>query len=142
KALVADGGKEWIAKFGRPGDPLDIPRQEWACLRLARARGIHVPEHRLNEANGRAVLLVERLDRKAGEGLHYMSQDARLSVERMSPADVVAPTGLMSYFGAASMYRRIGVHDAGRRMFERMLFNVQLGNTDDHARKHGLLFHA
>lgn len=48
--------------------------------------------------------------------------------------------GLVSYFGAASLYRRIGVPDAGQRMFERMLFNVLIGNTDDHARNHGLLF--
>lgn len=142
KVLVADGGKEWIAKFGRAGDPLDIPRLEWACLRLARECGIDVPEHRLAEANGRAVLLVQRFDRNAGERLHYLSLHALLSVERMSPADVVAPTGLVSYFGAASLYRRIGVPDAGRRMFERMLFNVLIGNTDDHARNHGLLLHA
>src|SRR5690606_23890023 len=110
--------------------------------RLARECGIHVPEHRLTEANGRAVLLVQRFDRNAGERLHYLSLHALLSVERMSPADVVAPTGLVSYFGAASLYRRIGVPDAGRRMFERMLFNVLIGNIDDNARNHRLLFHS
>ncbi|MCE7032802.1 type II toxin-antitoxin system HipA family toxin [Lysobacter sp. GX 14042] len=139
KALIADEGEEWIAKFSRPGDPLDIPRLEWACLRLARECGIDVPDQRLAEANGRAVLLVQRFDRSAGKRLHYLSLHALLALERMSPADVVAPTGLVSYFGAASLYRRIGVPDAGRRMFERMLFNVLIGNTDDHARNHGLL---
>jgi len=140
KALVIDKGEEWIAKFSRPDDFVDIPRLEWACLHLARECGIDVPEHRLAEANGRAVLLVQRFDRSAGERLHYLSLHALLALERMSPADVVAPTGLVSYFGAASLYRRIGVPDAGRRMFERMLFNVLIGNTDDHARNHGLLF--
>lgn len=139
KALVDLEGEQWIAKFGRDNDSLDVPRLEWACLRLARDAGIDVAEHRLEVVNGRAVLLVKRFDREQGKHIHYLSLHALFSLERVGPADVVAPEGIYSYFGAGSLYRQIGVPDAGARMFDRMLFNVLIGNTDDHTRNHGLL---
>lgn len=142
KALVASEGSQWIAKFARDNDALDIPRLEWACLSLAREAGIAVPEHRLLEVNARSVLLVKRFDRIDQERVHYLSLHALLSVERMSAADVTAPHGMVSYFGAAALYRQIGVPDPGPRLFQRMVFNLLIGNTDDHARNHGLLFRA
>lgn len=142
KALVESDGCQWIAKFARDNDALDVPRLEWACLSLAREAGITVPDHRLEDVNGRAVLLVKRFDRIDEERVHYLSLHALLSVERMSAADVTAPHGMVSYFGAAALYRQIGVPNVGPRLFQRMIFNLLSGNTDDHARNHGLLFHA
>lgn len=140
KARIIVDRVEYIAKFGRPGDMIEDPRLEWATLELARRSGLDVPEHRLVDVNGRAVLLVRRFDRSGNERIHYISMHALLNMERLRlPDDGVAPRGLYSYFGAASLYRRIGVPDAGPRMFERMLFNVLVGNTDDHTRNHGLL---
>lgn len=140
KARLTDADAEHIAKFRRPGDLLDEPRLEWATLRLARMCGLDVPEHRLVDVNGRTALLVRRFDREGDERIHYLSMHALLNVGTVRPSDVVAPTGVYTYFGAASLYRRIGVPNAGPRMFERMLFNVLVGNTDDHTRNHGLLF--
>jgi serine/threonine-protein kinase HipA len=139
KATVESGGREWIAKFSQPDDPVDMPRLEWACLRLARRCGIPVPDHELVDLNGRAALLVVRFDRTPAGPLHYVSLNSLFAMERVTPADVKAPTGTYTYFGGAALYRRAGVPKAGERMFERMLFNVSIGNTDDHARNHGLV---
>jgi len=142
KARLSSEDAEYIAKFRRPVDAIDTPRLEWATLELARLSDLDVPNHQLVELGGdpaRAALLVERFDRRGAERLHYLSMHALLAMERVGPVDVAAPHGLYTYFGAASLYRRIGVPDAGPRMFERMLFNVLAGNTDDHTRNHGLL---
>ncbi len=140
KASVVREDGEWIAKFSQPDDPLDIPQLEWACLRLARLAGISVPDHELVHLNGRSALLVCRFDRNAEGAIHYLSLHSLLAMQRVGPADVIAPGGIYSYSGAATLYRRAGVPDPGRRFFERMMFNVLIGNTDDHARNHGLLY--
>lgn len=140
KAAVLRDDGEWIAKFGQADDAIDIPRLEWSCLALARLAGISVPDHELIQLNGRAALLVSRFDRTSSQSIHYLSLHSLMARHRVSAADAIAPTGDYTYAAAAALYRRIGVEDAGARMFERMLFNVRIGNTDDHARNHGLLY--
>ena len=140
KANVQWNDAAWIAKFSKPDDALDLPRLEWACLRLARDAGITVPDHQLQEVNGRAVLLVRRFDREGARALHYLSLHALLSMGRMSAADFVAPQGLCTYGGLSSLCRHIGVEGAGRTLLQRLVFNLAIGNTDDHLRNHGLLF--
>ena len=139
KANILVDGEIWIAKFCSPSDAIELPRLEWACLALARSAGIDVPDHELIEANGRATLLVRRFDRADIRPLHYLSLHALLSLERLSSIDLIAPNGLCTYGGLAEICRQCGVIDAGIRLFQKMAFNVLIGNTDDHLRNHGLL---
>lgn len=139
KANVLHEGVQWIAKFSRSDDVVDVPRVEWACLATARAAGVEVPDHALVAVNGRSVLLVKRFDRPVGRGVHYLSFHALLSMERLTRADITAPTGVCTYGGLAAMCRQIGVADVGSILFRRMIVNLAIGNTDDHLRNHGLL---
>lgn len=140
KVAVADEGRVWLAKLEAKADDINIPQLEAACLTLARDAGLEVPDHRLVDLNGRKALLVARFDRPDTGTLHYLSLHALLSAERLSAADVRAPLGSCTYGGLATRCRRIGVADAGSTLFHRMLFNLRVGNTDDHLRNHGLLF--
>jgi len=140
KVNVRMEGHEWIAKFQRGGDDMDIPRLEHACLTLAERCGLDVPTHQLVELNGRSTLLVRRFDREGPRRLHYLSLHALLSAERVNATAVRAPVGAFTYGSLAATCRRVGVKDAGAILFRRMLFNVCIGNTDDHLRNHGLLF--
>lgn len=140
KAKVRAEGREWIAKFQKPDDDIDIPRLECACLSLARRAGLEVPDHRVLDINGRSLLLVARFDRPAEEHVHYLSLHALLSAARMGPNDVQAPLGRVTYGNLAALCRQIGVSDAGPVLYRRMLVNVMIGNSDDHLRNHGLLF--
>jgi serine/threonine-protein kinase HipA len=140
KAKVRDEGREWIAKFQKPDDDIDIPRVECACLSLARRAGLDVPDHRVLDINGRSLLLVARFDRPEQGRLHYLSLHALLSSARMGPNDVRAPLGRVTYGNLAALCRQIGVPDAGSILYRRMLLNVLIGNSDDHLRNHGLLF--
>lgn len=140
KALIRWRDREWIAKFSRAGDAHDVPAAELASLRLASRASIHVPDAALIRINGRSVLLVARFDR-APDPVHYLSFHALLAQPRLNPAtDVVAPTGRLTYGSLAAHCRQIGVADAGPALFRRMVFNIALGNTDDHLRNHGLLY--
>ena len=139
KANILVDGEIWIAKFCSPSDAIELPRLEWACLALARTAGIDVPEHELIEVNGRATLLVRRFDRADIQPLHYLSLHALLSFEKLSTSDLVAPDGLCTYGGLAALCAQHGVQDAGSTLFRRMVFNILIGNADDHLRNHGLL---
>lgn len=139
KVLVKDGADDWIAKFGRTADNMDVPTLESACLTLAAKAGIEVPEHRLVMLNGRSALLVRRFDRVDGHPLHYMSLHAMLSLERLS-LNATIPPGPLTYSSLGATCRQLGVPNALSTLFRRMLFNVFIGNTDDHLRNHGLLF--
>lgn len=141
KVNLIDAGVHYIAKFQRHADDLDIPRLEWACLQLARLAGLVVPETRLIEVNGRSALLVERFDRIQSRRIHYLSFHAlAMTTSRMRKEDVYAPGGRLTFGAIAATCRRIGVDQAGEILFRRMLFNILVGNTDDHLKNHGLLY--
>lgn len=140
KAIVREAGREWIAKFQKPDDDIDMPRLESACLNLAQRAGLDVPDHRVLDINGRSLLLVARFDRPAEGSVHYLSLHALLSMNRIGPQDVRAPLGRVTYGNLAALCRQIGVSDAGAVLYRRMLVNIMVGNTDDHLRNHGLLF--
>lgn len=139
KANIFMDGATWIAKFSSPNDLIDMPRQELACLELARHAGIDVPDHKIVEVNGRSALLVRRFDTADTGPVHYLSLNALLSLERISSSDLVAPDGLCTYGGLAELCKLLGAQKAGRTLFQRMAFNILIGNTDDHLRNHGLL---
>ena len=54
----------WIAKFPAGGDSLNIPRIEYATMKLARRCGIRVPVMRLQTVGEKDVFLIRRFDRE------------------------------------------------------------------------------
>ena len=108
-------------------------KAEAVALTLARQVGIEVPEHRLVRSLGRDVLLVARFDRPGGGA-------------RRMVVSALTMLGLGSFLGARySSYpdlldalRKYSSSGEGlaRSVFERIVFNIVIGNTDDHARNH------
>lgn len=134
KALVCDSdGSEWIAKFPRPDDPVDMVRVEAACLALARTAGIEVPVARVITTTPRPVLLVQRFDvTPAGGRRHMASMATVLQVESYYYA---------GYGDLADVVRRLSSDPATDlvSLYRRMIFNGLLGNTDDHLKNFMLL---
>jgi serine/threonine-protein kinase HipA len=135
KATLRDGQRSLIAKFGSTTDRWAIVRAEWATLRLARRCGISTPEARIETVVGRDVLVVERFDRStapAGAVRHQL-----LSALTLLDLDDTEAR-LASYPQFAELLRRLARDGAGdaRQLFRRMVFNVLIGNTDDHAKNH------
>lgn len=138
KVTVQFQGGEWIAKLGRRDDIFDQARAEFATLNMAEAAGIEVPERELIELGGRAVLLVKRFDRHGSGRGHYLSAYASINTHRMRVGDNDGP---MSYLRIADVLKKIS-DDALvdlADLYKRMVFNVVIGNSDDHLRNHGCL---
>jgi serine/threonine-protein kinase HipA len=134
KTRIRRGDGYWIAKFRAQGDAFDNARVEAACLTLAQACGIAVPEHDVVDVAGRAVLLVKRFDRAPDEQrLGYMSAATLVGAE-----PTVYATDI-SYAEIAAKARSVGVRPCEAELYRRLLFYTAIHNTDDHLRNHAFL---
>jgi serine/threonine-protein kinase HipA len=134
KTLIEHESRGWIAKFNRDSDLVDMCRVEYATMRMARAAGIDVPDVMLTETARGPVVLVERFD-CSDEGQHHLISVASL----INKFDITQfDESAMSYPGINQLAKRIGSHTAELPavIYRRMLFNVAIGNTDDHLRNH------
>ena len=134
KTLIEHEGRHWIAKFNRDADLVDMCKVEWASMCMAREAGIDVPDVEISGTARGPVLLVERFDRSPSEQHHVVSVASlinKFDITQFDPA-------VMSYPGIFQLGNRIGTRtdDLARHVFRRMLFNIAIGNTDDHLRNH------
>ncbi len=134
KTLIDYDGGSWIAKFARESDLVDMCKVEYVSMRMARAADIEVPDVELTETARGPVLLVERFDIDGEDQHHLISVASLINKFDITQYDEAA----MSYPGIFQLGNRIGTAtlDLGGDIFRRMLFNVAIGNTDDHLRNH------
>jgi serine/threonine-protein kinase HipA len=133
KALIDDDGVNMLAKFTRLTDTFRWTQSEYVAMELARRAGLDVAPVRYVEVMGRGVLLVERFDRTPSGGRRRLVSAATV----LSMQTIVAAQHF-SYVELADEIRRRFVNpDANlRELFSRIMFNILVGNTDDHARNH------
>lgn len=134
KVLIRDGdGVDWIAKLSASSDKVfSVINAEATSLELARRVGMRVPETDLVVSLGRDVLLVRRFDRTPGGQRHHVVSALTMAQEDENGARYVSyPTIVDRLREHASEPSGIG-----RELFERIVFNIAIGNSDDHARNH------
>ncbi len=139
KATLVDGGRELIAKFSSTTDRYPVVKAEAAALVLARKVRLDVPRSELVRVMGRDVLLVERFDRTPVPG------QRRLMVSALTVLGLTEMTGrYATYPELADELRKwapVGtVYDTLRELFSRVVFNLCIGNIDDHARNHAMFW--
>ena len=134
KTLIEHKKRNWIAKFNRDMDLVDMCRVEHASMTMAEEAGIDVPAVELTETARGTVVLVERFDRSPTQQHHLISVASLINKFDITQFDEAA----MSYPGIYQLGNRIGTRtqDLAEVIFRRMLFNVAIGNTDDHLRNH------
>jgi serine/threonine-protein kinase HipA len=134
KTLIEHDGRGWIAKFNRDSDLVDMCRVEYVTMKMARDAGIDVPDVVMTETARGPVVLVERFDCSDGQQHHLISVASLINKFDITQYDESA----MSYPGINQLAQRIGGHtgDLPAVIFRRMLFNIAIGNTDDHLRNH------
>ena len=134
KTLIEHEERQWIAKFNREIDLVDMCKVEYASMKMAREAGIEVPDVVLTETARGPVVLVERFDRTANAQHHLVSVASLINKFDITQYDEAA----MSYPGIYQLANRIGSRTDGLAevVLRRMLFNVAIGNTDDHLRNH------
>jgi serine/threonine-protein kinase HipA len=142
KAVIHDGGRQYIAKFPSTSDRrFNVPAVEHATLVLARECGLDVPDTQLVRLDGeRSAMLIERFDRDPVEGgfarRHTVSALTMLGVSELESMEqsYQAIAAVISARGAAAHVERDRIE-----LFKRMVFNILVTNNDDHLRNHAFL---
>jgi serine/threonine-protein kinase HipA len=136
KALLTEGKRKVIAKFSSASDTYPVVKGEFVAMELARRVGLDAASASLLELDGRDVLLVERFDREAAHGGSL--RRSVVSALTILGLDAEREARYASYFDLADQIRsRFTVpEEAMRELFARIIFNILVGNIDDHAKNH------
>ncbi|KGM11401.1 type II toxin-antitoxin system HipA family toxin [Cellulomonas bogoriensis] len=132
KATFEAGGRAVIAKFSTATDTYPVVKAEAVAMELARRVGITAPRTEVATVAGRDALLIDRFDRQPGGGRRQMvSALTMLKLGEMTARYATYPD-------LADLIRQHFTEPAAtlRELFTRIVFNVAIGNTDDHARNH------
>lgn len=132
KAVLTSGNRSLIAKFSSTTDPYPVIKAEGVAMDLARRVGLDVAGSEVIECLGKDVLLVERFDRAPG-GTRRMVVSALTILEEQALS-----AHHLSYpeLGDRIRARFTDPGATMRELFSRIVFNICVGNTDDHARNH------
>jgi len=135
KALIEAGKKKLIAKFSAANDTYSVVKAEFIAMKLAALAGINVAPVKLERASGKDVLLVERFDRvKTASGWSRRAIVSALTLEGLNEL-----SGYHAGYDTLAQIIRARFTDPRvtlKDFYQRMVFNVLIGNTDDHARNH------
>lgn len=135
KALITDGDRKMIAKFSSTSDTYGVVKAEFVAMRLAAHCGLDVAPVELTRASGRDVLLVERFDR--GRANAHSTKRMMVSALKLLGLDeLMARYASYEDFAEIVRHRFTAPTQTLHELFGRIVFNILVGNTDDHARNH------
>lgn len=130
KATLQDGARHLIAKFSSSTDDRPVVKIEALGMLLAPMVGIDAAAVEVVHASGKDVLLVERFDRTADGGRRMLVSG--LTVLGLAEASSRYGTYPMLADAAVALFgdARLTLNE----MYRRLVFNVVIGNNDDHLR--------
>ena len=135
KCMIVHQDRECIAKFSLSTDFYPIIKTEYIAMKLAQYVGLSVAEVAMVKQGKRDVLLVKRFDRTS----QSKKENRRLMLSALSLLDLdEMEARYASYLDLADCVRKHFVDPIATltELFSRLVFNVLIGNTDDHARNH------
>lgn len=128
-------GSLWIAKFPAKDDVRDIGAWEMLVHSLAADAGINMPPARmLNFGGEHHTYCVKRFDRQDDRRLFYASAMTMLKREDSEGASYLDLAQFLMSNGA-----RTFIKQDLEQLFRRVIFNIAVGNRDDHLRNHGFV---
>jgi len=139
KASVVDNKNNlWIAKFPSKSDIKDIGGWEMVTNELAQNAGLNVAVSKIQKFSGKYyTFLTRRFDRtNTGERIHFASAMTMLGyVDGNNFQDGV------SYLEIVDFLTKNGakIESDLRELWQRIVFNIFVSNTDDHLRNHGFI---
>lgn len=120
KALIQLNEQEYLAKFTSSHDYYPVIESEYFAMKMAKKVGINVADVELVKSN-HPILLIRRFDRENGIRKNIVSALTILGLNEMESR----------YASYPDLYLKTG---EGREMVSRIIFNILVGNNDDHAR--------
>lgn len=132
KVLLRDGSRSPIAKLSSTTDTYPVVKAEGVAMELARRVGLTASATEVTRCAGRDVLLVERFDRAEGGGRRMLVSALTL----FGLDEINARYGTDAELADIIRARFTRPAATTRDLFSRIVFNVCIGNIDDHARNH------
>ncbi|WP_193183129.1 type II toxin-antitoxin system HipA family toxin [Nisaea sediminum] len=139
KAGIEDTQNKYVAKFSASNDTYAVVKAEFIAMRLARLAGLGVADVRLETALGKDVLLVRRFDRERLEEEGGARWARRMMVSGLTILGLDEMMARYASYQQLTDIVRLRFAEPKRtlrELFGRLVFNVLVGNTDDHARNH------
>ncbi|MBA2077353.1 HipA domain-containing protein [Rhodanobacter sp. PCA2] len=136
KASFRDqAGQLWLAKFPSNDDRVDVGLWEFLACQLSLDAGIAMPEARLMQFSDRGhTYTVQRFDRTPNSRRMFSSAMAQLDATGSEGHSYLDLVQVIETSGTSTQIAR----DL-EQLFRRVLFNILIGNRDDHLRNHGFL---
>ncbi|MCG6357660.1 HipA domain-containing protein [Vibrio fluvialis] len=135
KAMLTGDEAKYIAKFSASNDTYEVVQSEYVAMRLAKLAGLNVADVIFEKVLGKDVLLVKRFDRElVGGAWCRRSMVSGLTVLGLDEA-WAREASYADLVNIMKQYCNDFASDS-QELFARMVFNVLIGNTDDHARNH------
>jgi serine/threonine-protein kinase HipA len=133
-SFVDERGGLWLAKFPSNDDRIDVGLWEFVAYRLSLAAGIDMPDARLLPLSDRGhTYAARRFDRNGAGRRMYASAKTLLDMDSDGASYLDLAMAVQDNGAAGSV-------EAGlKELFRRAIFNVLVGNRDDHLRNHGFL---
>ncbi len=137
KALIADVGhaKKLIAKFSAQADVFNVVKGEYVAMRLAERVGLNVAPVQLIKVAGRDILLVERFDRQRVRG-GWVRKGMVSALTLLGIDEMMARYASYEDLCTIIRHRFTNPGPTLRELYGRLIFNILVSNTDDHARNH------
>lgn len=135
KALIQHEGKPYLAKFTSVKDSFDVVALEAAVMELARNAGVETAPTLCLPCGRKKILLVERFDFNVDrEKYNHV-----LTLQTLLGADGYYHLG---YRNIADILKKVSSDPKSDliKLFKQMVFNVLVGNTDDHLKNFSMLY--
>lgn len=142
KVTVHDKGVPWLVKLGKSSDLVDMPLLEYcSALFLSQKLGINIPPVKLIQIGGRHAFAVQRFDHGDQGPKHFISANSLFNQDKIR----LVKDSRLNPYSYCNLAKQIRQHCAdfkadAEELFRRMVANIVMGNTDDHARNHALLY--
>jgi serine/threonine-protein kinase HipA len=139
KVLLREDNRNLIAKFSSTTDIRPVVKAEGVAMELARRVGLDVAPVEVMQVAGKDVLLIERFDRPGGERRRHM-----VSALTILGLDEFRDARYGSYALLADEIRHsfTNTKNTLSELYSRIVFNILVGNTDDHPRNHSAFVNA
>jgi len=136
KALIESNEKKFVAKFSSGSDIYSVVKAEFIAMRLAELVGLNVATVSLVHSSHKDVLLIERFDRSHIPNGQWQRT---LMISALTMLELHEHEARYASYEELSHIIRLQFTDANatlKELFARIVFNIFVGNTDDHARNH------
>lgn len=128
-------GSLWIAKFPARDDVIDVGRWEWLTHQLATSAGVTMsPAKCLRLTESHHTFCTRRFDRLNGRRIFYASA---MTMLRKSVSEGTGYPDIAQFLLTNGVRQHVRQDLA--QLFRRVVFNVAVGNRDDHLRNHGFI---